>query len=211
MPKAVIVAFSLGLLSCGTPSAQVRNSNSSANANVSDVGRDMYRAVSVNVWSVDDQGTKVEARLETVDEPLKHPSLVPSRLTIRNLTNSETVFEQNSDDIALSAYVRGLNDEVGEALVVIWSGGSGDRIEILAVDSSKARVVLDQHYRVDAALVDVSGHGNVDVLITTGDSGAGPFLTTRYIWKGDSFQPAGRVSYKLFADTVEKQFSPITK
>ncbi|MEK6285837.1 MAG: hypothetical protein AABO57_08870 [Acidobacteriota bacterium] len=212
MPIGAVAALSLVLLSCSTPSAQVTNSGSSSSkTNVPPAGQDEYRAVSVNVLSVDNKGTKVEARLETVDEPFKHPSLVPSRLTIRNLATNETIFEEKSDDTALSAYVRALNEEVGEALVVTWSGGSGDRIEILAVDSSKARVLLDERYRVDAALIDVSGHGQVDVLITTGDSGVGPFSTTRYVWNGDRFQPAGKVSYKSLGDTIERQFRPTTK
>ena len=208
----VVAAFCIGLPGCSAPSARVRSSDSSPSTeNAQEARQDEYRVVSVIVWSVDDQGTRVEAKLETVDEPLKHPSLIPSRLTIRNLANSQTVFEQNSADVALSAYVRGLNDVVGEALVVTWSGGSGERMQILTVDPSSAHVILDQRYRVDAALIDLSGQGHLDVLITTGDSGVGPFYTTRYVWNGDRFQPAGRVPYKALVSTVEKQFSSTKK
>ena len=99
-------------------------------------------------------------------------------------------------------YVRDLNDDWNDELILTWAGGSADRIEILSVGSHTATSILDESYRVDAALVDLSGRGKIDVLITTGDTGAGPFYVTRYAWQNEKYAAVGRMRYEIFIRTV---------
>jgi len=41
---------------------------------------------------------------------------------------------------------------------------------------------------------------------TTGESGVAPFYTTRYQWKGDRNEQAGRVPYERLSNAVRIQF-----
>lgn len=167
-----------------------------------------YRTVNLVVWNVDSK-TMVEARIETLDTPPSNgsPPLPSTRLKIKNIDTGESIYEQNSGDRPISMYTRDLNDDWREELILTWGGGSADRLEIITVSATQAGIVLNESYRIDAALIDLSGKAKIDVLISTGDSGAGPFYTTRYVWKNDRYLPVGRVPYDVFIRNVEKRFA----
>lgn len=166
----------------------------------------LYHIVSSAKWEVD--GDKVEARLETLGGLLKDaPKNIPfTRLSITNLATNETILEQGNDDHPGSMFVRVLNEDIGEALIVTWSTASADRIEIFDVHAKQARLILSEYYRIDAALVDLSSKGNIDVLITTASGGAGDFYTTRYVWDGKQYTAAGKVPYTSLTNVIKKQF-----
>ena len=167
----------------------------------------LYRDVSTVVWEVG-KGVRIEARLQRIDRSSASASLTeaPSRLVIRNLTANKTIYEQDSEDIPISMCALDDLGDIGKAVVLRWAGGSAERLEILAVSESNARVVLYESYRVSASLIDL-GNNAPDVFITTGDSGAGPFYTTRYMWQRDRYLPVGRVRYENFIRTINEQFS----
>ena len=71
-------------------------------------------------------------------------------------------------------YTRDLNGDWNDELIITWGGGSADRLEVLSVDSRSASIVLNQSYRVDASMIDLSGRGKVDIFIVTAESGATP-------------------------------------
>jgi hypothetical protein len=167
-----------------------------------------YRTVDLVVWNVDSK-TKVEARIETLDAPPRDgsPPLPSTRFKIKNIDTGGSIYEHNSGDRPVSMYTRDLNNDGSEELIITWGGGSADRLEIITVSAKQARIVLSESYRIDAALIDLSGKGNIDVLVSTGDSGAGPFYTTRYVWENDRYLPVGKVPYDVLMRSVEKQFA----
>jgi len=162
-----------------------------------------YSSLMFTTWTLADK-TPIEARIEVLKTPSQQSktSSTAYHLVIRNAGNNETVFEQTSNDRPISMYARDLNDDWNDELILMWAGGSADRIEILSVGSHTASSILDESYRVDAALVDLSGRGKIDVLITTGDTGAGPFYVTRYAWQNEKYRVVGRMRYDLFIKTV---------
>ncbi|MFL6276473.1 MAG: hypothetical protein ACJ74G_14880 [Blastocatellia bacterium] len=208
--RFMVCLLMLGTMSCFFSSKPATNSSTlpvQASSIVEDASTD-YKLANAVVWEVDEKGTRAEAKIEVLSSPPKdHPTDKPlSRLTIRNVSTQAILFSQESDDSPVSMYIRPLNEEVGEGLVVVWSGGSADRIEILKVDAEQSSVILKESYRIDAAFVDLSGAGQVDVFITTGEGGNGPFYTTRYVWKKEHYEPVGKIEYKKFINTINSQF-----
>lgn len=168
-----------------------------------------YRSVSVIVWKVDSRDTQVEARLETLNVPLKDAAadLPLSRLVISNATTKEVIHQQNVDDRPLSMYVRDVNGDSFSELILTWSKGAvAERLEILSVAATQVQVALDKSYRLDAALIRLADE-TVDVLVTTGDSGNGPFYTTRYVWRGGRYQAVGRLPYEKLTATIKHLFA----
>jgi hypothetical protein len=167
-----------------------------------------YRDVSTAIWKVGDAGSMVEAKLEVLER--KDDSSIGSkrlaRLSVKNLVTGKVLYSKESDDTPMYMYVRDLNDDGFEELILNWSGGSASRLEILEVNVDNARDILYESYRVDAALIDLGGKGVVDVLITTAESGAGPFYTTRYVWRGGRYQAMGRVPYAKLRVTINRWF-----
>ncbi|HBB95199.1 MAG TPA: hypothetical protein DC054_07390 [Blastocatellia bacterium] len=163
------------------------------------VEREGYSPLMFTTWTLADK-TTVEARIEVLKTPSQQskPSSSAYRLLIKNTGSNETVFEQTSYDRPISMYARDLNDDWNDELILTWAGG----IEILSVGSHTATSILDESYRVDAALIDLSGRGKIDVLITTGDTGAGPFYVTRYAWQNEKYTSVGRMRYDIFIRTV---------
>jgi hypothetical protein len=156
-------------------------------------------------WTLADK-TPVEARVDAMNASAPQSKSSPSayRLLIRNTGNNATVFEQTTKDRPISMYTRDLNDDWNQELILRWAGGSADRIEILSVSSHAANAILNESYRVDAALLDLSGRGKIDVLITTGESGAGPLYVTRYAWQSEKYTAVGRMRYDVFVRTITR-------
>lgn len=145
----------------------------------------------------------------TLNDPNKVSTDLPfARLRVRNLDTNQIIFEENNIDSPVSICVRPLNESIGEALIVNWSSGSTERIEIFQIEKNSAEKVLDEPYRIDAAFMDLSGTGNFDVFITTSERGTGPFTTTRYSWIGDRYKAVGKALYKVFGNAIGKQFRP---
>lgn len=206
-----IILLGLGTLSCSTtlsPIAAQRAPSIQA-ANIDTQESRLYETVISVVWKLDSK-TKVEARIEALDPSRSGSTALPStRLKIKNLETGQLVYEQDSSDRPISMYTRDLNDDWSDELILTWGGGSADRLDIITVNATQARVVLSESYRIDAVLMDLSGKGMIDVLISTGDSGAGPFHTTRYAWKNNRYVPVGRSPYQVLIRSLEKQFASV--
>lgn len=102
-------------------------------------------------------------------------------------------------------YTRDLNADGRPELITNWSKGAvAERIQILSVDETQARVLLDEPYRIDATLIYLDDEV-VDILITTGD-GAEPYQTTHYKWMSDKYIPVGKSSHESLVSSIKKQF-----
>lgn len=183
---------------------------STSQLHTSDSGSDQlgakYIDVATAIWEVNSQGIKAEAKLERLEHEAPFNTHPFARLTIMNLATHEIIFEEKNDDSPISMFVRDLNGDGIKELILNWEGGSASRLEILEVNADSARVVLYESYRVDAALIDLSGKGEVDILITTAESGTGPFYTTRYTWRERRYQVAGRVPYAKLRSAINREF-----
>ena len=209
--------LSLSLSGChGSPQALLASNRSSSQAaDKQNPSSGAYHIASVAVWEIDQKGsnrsTRMEATVETLNAPLTDATddLPISRLRIRNLTANKTIFEEDVDDFFISMYTREINRdrELHPELVLTFEGGAtSERLLILSVNAIGARLVLDESYRVDASIINL-GRDALDVLITTAESGAGPAYTIDYVWKGDRYQPAGRVSHESLTRVIKKQFN----
>lgn len=167
----------------------------------------LYTAVCNTTWELDDH-TEIEVSvfiLKATKQPAVS-SYSSSRLKVMDRTQNKVIYERNEGDSFISMFLRDLDGDGSNEVVLNWARGSAGRIEVLSVNDKGVRSILDETYRVDAALVDLSGQGKIDILITTGESGVGPFYTTRYVWRGKQFQPAGRVPYKRLVGLVKGLF-----
>ncbi|MFL6276471.1 MAG: hypothetical protein ACJ74G_14870 [Blastocatellia bacterium] len=168
-----------------------------------------YREFGTVTWDVDSKGTFVQARIETIKVLLSElPQKVPfSRITITSLTNKSVIYVQNLDEFPLSIYTRDVNGDQNEELVVVWTAGAvANQMQILKVGSSQAQMIFDKGYRVDAALVDLGGKG-LDILVTDGESGGGPFETTRFVWRDGHYQASGKIPSQNFENTIKRLFA----
>lgn len=204
--KAVIGLASLSLLACGGSSSAVVRPSDSPEPRKAEERSSPYRNVSTATWEVG-RGVQIEASLERLNRPLVDaPADLPAaRLTIKNLAIGSVIHQQDSDDSPVSMYARDLGG-VGRVIVLTWAGGSAERLEIIAVDAARARIILSESYRVSASFIDLEDD-TTDVLITTGESGAGPFHTTRYVLRDGRYQPDGVSPHKSFVDAVKQQFA----
>lgn len=204
----VIMFFIFSTVSCNVPSSSaVPSSNISLNKEVTNYTIPHYQIISTARWQVE-EGVTVEAKLETVDEPMKDASkeFPISRLTLTNLANGRIIYSQDEIFRPSTMYLHNFGESAVEGLVIIWYGAVADRIEILSVNATEAHQVLYTAYRFDATFVSLSNE-SVDVLITTADGGSMPLYTVRYIWKEDKYEPASKVPYKDLAQGIEMLFS----
>lgn len=204
--KAVIGLASLTLLACGGSSSAVVRPADSPQPQKAEERPSSYRNVSTATWEVG-RGVQIEASLERLNRPLVDaPADLPAaHLTIKNLATGSVIHQQDSDDSPVSMCARDLGG-VGRVIVLTWAGGSAERLEIIAVEAERARVIFSESYRVSASLIDLE-ENTTDVLITTGDSGAGPFYTTRYVLRDGRYQPAGVSPHESFVNAVKRQFA----
>lgn len=206
----VAILLSISTLACGTFLRAVEKPKPTSDQELAVEQRqpEPYRVASVIVWDVDSMNARIEARMETLNEPESNIfAIAPTRLIIKNLSMNQLLFEEKSGDSFVSMYARDLNDDYIDELIVTWAAGSSYRIQIIAVDTTRADVILNESYRLDAALVDLSGVAKVDVLITTGNSGVGPFYTTRYVWTGEQYKAVGQMPYEKLINIIKKQFT----
>ena len=192
------------MLGCGAASNAAFVSQSQSNVNRSE-GTQHYRNACVITWEAGE--AILEARVETIKLPRAREteSLPSARLRIRNLSNGQTIYERDEADSFLTMYREAVNDDVGEALILRWAGGSAERLEILDVDRNQARRIFYESYRVDASLVNVGGNSRV-ILLTTCDGGAGPCFTNRFVWRGGKYQKAGTIPSERFDAAMERLF-----
>jgi hypothetical protein len=104
-------------------------------------------------------------------------------------------------------YARDLSgDGAPELVLVTTSGIGGEHLKVYTVGASSARKVFNEFYRVDAAFVYVPKTNTVDLYVTTADSAAMPYRTTRYVWAGGRYQRAAEVPYTNFEGALKRQF-----
>ena len=159
------------------------------------------------MWDDYKTSTRFEARLLTltpklVDAPYDAPI---SRLMIKNLTTGKMIFQQEIDFRPLRMHPESLFENT-QALVTEWVGGTANGIMIFSVNPSGARLVLDEGYRVGVSFI-CSNSSNVDVFITSGCCGDGPFFTTRYVFDGHSYKPKGSMAYGDFVNILSSGFA----
>lgn len=158
--------------------------------------------VNTCAWELDD-GTRLEARAERVRGS---GGATGWRVTVRNPATGALLLSREISYLN-SIYVRDLNADGRPELIIDWDHGvCCSSLEIYEVDAGRAREILNEAYRADAALIDLSGDGEVDVLISTAKGGALPTFTTRYVWQGERYRPAGSVPYKSLVGHIKRQF-----
>lgn len=156
----------------------------------------------VCTWEIDD-GTRLEAKAEKVNAP---DEATIWNVTVRNLA-TDVILLNREIFYLTSMYIRDLNGDGKPELIIDWDHGvCCSSLEIYEVDAQKAREILNEAYRVDATLIDLSGEGKVDVLISTAEGGAMTKFTTRYVWQGEKYKPMGKVSSEVFIRSIKRQF-----
>jgi hypothetical protein len=169
-----------------------------------------YETAILYNWEFGDGNTRIEAKVETlVGKLTAAPSGAPlSKLVIRNLKSQKEIFREDLDnDLPGYVIIRDLDGDGKMELIAIWnSGATSERIEILKIDEDKASRLLDEDYRVDASLIELSGKATT-VLVTDTKMGAVPDYTVRYILRGGQYKPAGKVKYEYFVKEVERLFN----
>lgn len=217
MPIALLcVLFSA---TCRFPSSAGKDNNVSSSRTTLQLPQDLpnkdgesdkyYYVASVVRWDIDDRNTFVEAELETIKVLLDDlPTGLPfSRLVVRNFSTKATIYKQDFEDFPISMYTRDMNgDQHPELVLSLTGGGVANQLLFLSVTETQARIIFNESYRIDASMIDL-GQGATDVLLTTGDSGVGPFYTTRYVWKGDRYEAVGRVLHERLINIVNRQFN----
>lgn len=163
------------------------------------VESELYKKTRSIFWLTGHHEVPVQADLDVLKIPLQDvPPKTPfSLLKITSLPSGRIIHQEKVQDFPITMYTRDLDGDKQEELIIIWEAGAvASRIEILSVNEDKATVLLNEDYRVKADLVE-GNDGKVDVVITTGESGAGPFVSTRYSWKkGGVYQPVSRSPYR---------------
>lgn len=160
---------------------------------------ELYKKVRSIFWLAGRNEAPVQADLDILKVPLKDaPPKIPfSLLKIMSLPSGKIIYQEKVQDFPITMYTRDLNGDKQEELIIIWEAGAvASRIEILSVSEDKITILLNEDYRVKADLIE-KADGNVDIVITTGESGAGPFVSTRYSWKkGGVYQPVSQSPYR---------------
>ena len=98
-------------------------------------------------------------------------------------------------------------EEVGECFIIIWGAGSADRIEIFTVSENEVKNVLSESYRIDASIIDLSGEGKKNVLISTTNDKTGELIIKNFSWNGSKFLITGIGDYKKFVKTIRMSFN----
>lgn len=187
---------------CQSPVGEVVGSNSLLQQRENDAEKQVS-LIGIFVWEVD-EGLKLEARAEQVSAS---GEITTSRLIVKNLATNNIILQKEYDGFITSMYTRDLNSDQHPELLLTWTRGTvADNLEVFSVNTTQAQTLLAETYRTDATLTYISGD-SVDILISTGDSSAGPFYTTRYVWKGDRYKPAGKVQYEKLTRAIEKLFN----
>lgn len=166
---------------------------------------EQYQIFAQLEWEVD--GRITDVKLETLIERAKsvdtaHPV---SRLIITERSTQKVLYEQTINDRPLSLCTHQLNEDVGEGLIVKWTGGSADRIEILAAINGQVCNVLTTAYRLDATLLQLSDTTTA-VLVTSAEGSGDTFYSTLYVWEGGRYRPIGRTPYKRLIGLIEREF-----
>jgi len=149
-------------------------------------------------WLVNEEKAAVQAEVYSLKVPLQNaPAKLPiSYLKITSVPSNKAIYEENVEDRLVTMYTRDLDNDDEEELIIVWNGGAvSENLQILSVKEEKVTVILAENYRVKAEFVTTSDN-MVDVLVTTGEHGSGPFHTTRYSWKGARYQPVSRDRYQ---------------
>ena len=95
-------------------------------------------------------------------------------------------------------YVRNVTPDPNPELIVSWDiAAASNQFQIFAVSPAQAKLMFDENYRLDATLLDL-GEDEIDVLLTTGEGGSGPFVTTLYGFRGGKYELLGEVPYEAF-------------
>lgn len=201
---ALIIGLVGTMLNCDSAAGKTSFNNQNSAQDKASQKRTIseYQTTSSIQWEFGNEST-IEARMETLktacgDVPCRS---APSRLIVSNLNMNKIIYQSDEWDNPRSFCVQNPGQ-----LVVYWGGGSADRIEILEVNSKNAHVVLDERYRFSAFVGAITNDDEVSVFITTAEGGGMPEKTTRYIWKGDKYVPAGTVSFDRLSKEITTLF-----
>lgn len=168
---------------------------------------DNYQIISLMNWDYIESGRneKIEARLESikVNSGNKEDSLPISRLIIKNVTLNKVIFEYTNDAVPITMYKVDVGLEPESILVVTWSGGSADHIEIFTIDERPIKKVFSNYYRGEAIFADLFDDKKKDLFITTTDDKTGEFFLYRYVWREHEFVLTGKVKYNKFVSILK--------
>jgi hypothetical protein len=172
-----------------------------------------YREFCIIKLKTDDDGAEVEVKVKTIKVLLDQlPLNMPySYLTIKNLKTGAQILREDYKGFPMSIYTLDVNGDQREEVVTIWTAGAvAQQMDILDVKSTGAHSIFHETYRVDAALMNL-GDGTMNILVTSSESGTGPFYTERYVWRNGRYEMAGKAPYKDIIDAVEQQFTKTRK
>jgi len=143
-----------------------------------------------------------------VEQTEANGKVASTRLTVKNLATNQFILKKENYGFILWMYADDLTgDQVPELVVTSSSGVRGNTLEIFEVGETQTRMLFREFYRVDATFVRLSSANVADILLTTGESGAGPFYTTRFVWRGGQYQRVGVISLDRFRGLIENHFS----
>lgn len=168
--------------------------------------QDPYREVNLITWDDYKAHVRYQASILTLSSPLAEAptDTAISRLVVRNLTSGKTIFRKDIDYRPLAAYPKVLDN--GQALISEWEGGSAESVMIFSITPSDAKVILDESYRVDVSFIPVDVD-QIDVFITSGCCGIGPFFTTRFTYDGKSYKPIASIPHETFTNLLLNGFT----
>jgi len=199
----IVSLLCASLFGCHSP----RDATSGSVSHSTEMEPARYHEVSAAIWDDYKENTRFDARIFTlIPRLIDAPDNVPiSRLVITNLTTERTIFQRDMDFRPLGMHTERLFDNQ-LALVTEWAGGSADGIMIFSVSPLGGKVVLDEDYRIGASFIP-GGGDTVDVFITSGCCGVGPFYTTRFVYNGQAYKPAGSMAFEDFTNVLNHAFA----
>lgn len=172
-----------------------------------------YREFCVIRLSTGDEGTYVEVKVKTIKVRLDQlpPDMPYSYITLKNLKTGAQILREDYKGFPMSIYTLDVNGDQREEVVTVWTAGAvAQQMEILDVKTTEARTIFNKTYRVDAALMNL-GDGTMNILVTSSESGTGPFYTERYEWGNGRYEMAGKAAYKDIIAAIEQQFTKMRK
>lgn len=168
-----------------------------------------YKVVASTSWVIEGETNDqlLEARLERataeLDTTTKKVSL--SKLVIKNTSTNTILLEQKADYFpnSISKIDSQLNDK--HLLLVKWGTASRYRLEVYTVTQNEVTKVLDQGFK--GFYMVYPKDNEIDILtVDTSLTDDNRLIVEREVWNGEKFKSGGKMSYEVFASTLDKNF-----
>lgn len=165
-----------------------------------------YIANSIS-WGIEND-VFLTAMIET-RKSLSDPIQPASKFTVRNLSTNAILYQRELNGMPLNVYTRNITPDSNPELIVEWNiAAVSNQLQVFSVSSLSATTILDENYRVDVAFIDL-GKDAIDILVTTGERGMGPFTTTLYTYLNGKYVAAGEVPYETLTSKISNLIIPM--